>query len=282
MKWIKRSAQILRLSWMQARTVFIFAFLIAYVGPYLMQGYQVKSQFHVPLNAWGTFACTMSNTQILLMCFVGYILLISDLPFFSSRQTYEIVRSDGRSMMAARAVFVLESTALYLVMLFALFFVMSGSTDFRMDAWDKFHYSYARGMMVDDIMMDAPSGVVLQYTPIRAFLTNVLLLFVVFSIFGLGVLFFSLLLPSKKIVLIAACVLGGLDMAVDEMGLGYRTYILSPLSYTRLEILGMGAVNEYYPSMQKIIIAASVLFIGLCVLCVFFPIKHRLERQYMK
>ena len=41
MKWIKRSAQILRLSWMQARTVFIFAFLIAYVGPYLMQGYQV-------------------------------------------------------------------------------------------------------------------------------------------------------------------------------------------------------------------------------------------------
>lgn len=282
MKWIKRSAQMMRLSWMQVRTLFIFAFLMAYAGPYLMQGYQVKGQFHVALNAWGTFACTMSNTKILLVCFVGYILLISDLPFFSSGQIYEIVRSDGRSMMAARVAFVLESTALYLVMLFALFCVLGGSTDFRIDMWDKFHYSCARGMMVDEITLDAPSGVVLQYTPFHAFWMNMLLLFGVFSIFGLGILFFSLLLPSKKIVLIAACVLGGLDMAVDEMGLGYRTYILSPLSYTRLEILGMGAVNAYYPSMQKIIITASVLFIGLCVLCVFFPIKHRLERQYMK
>ena len=78
---------------MKMRSVFILLLIVVYAGPYLSQGYVYTSRYGAVLNAWGTFACAMSNAKILLVCFVGYILLISDVPYFSAANIYEVVRS---------------------------------------------------------------------------------------------------------------------------------------------------------------------------------------------
>lgn len=275
---IKRAARFVKIAWLQMRTVLIFAFIVAYTAPYLAQGYEVRRMFHVALNAWGTFVCTMNNPRILLVCFVGYLLLVSDLPFFAPEQTYEIVRSDRRALMAVRILFVLMSTALYLALLFALFGLTGGCTDFRLFTWDKLHYSYARGQEIGDLFLDAPASVVLGYSPIGAFGQNMLLLFFVFSSMGLGLLLLTMLIPAKKMVFALLCAWGGLDMAVDEMGLGYRMYIVSPLSYTRLEILEASAGNLYYPSVQSIYLAALVLWIAMMGACLLFPAQRPINR----
>ncbi len=278
MALLKRAACLMRISWLQTRTVLVFALIAAYAAPYLAQGYEVHSVFHVALNAWGTFVCTMNNSRILLVCFVGYLLLVSDLPFFTSEQTYEVVRSERRRLMEVRILFVLMSTALYLALLFVLVCLMGGCADFRLFEWDKLHFSYARGQVFEGLYMDAPASIVLGSTPISAFGKNLLLSFLVFSSMGMGLLILTMLIPEKKATLAFLCIWGGLDMAVDEMGLGYRLYIVSPLSYTRLEILEASASNLYYPSMQSIYIAVCALLICVIAACLLFPVQRSINR----
>ena len=52
---------------MKMRSVFILLLIVAYAGPYLSQGYVYTSRYGAVLNAWGTFACAMSNAKILLV-----------------------------------------------------------------------------------------------------------------------------------------------------------------------------------------------------------------------
>ena len=87
---------------MKMRSVFILLLIVAYAGPYLSQGYVYTSRYGAVLNAWGTFACAMSNAKILLVCFVGYILLISDVPYFSEPTSMRLcVPNGGRSCPCA-------------------------------------------------------------------------------------------------------------------------------------------------------------------------------------
>ena len=61
----RRSNHLLRDMVMKMRSVFILLLIVAYVGPYLSQGYVYTSRYGAVLNAWGTFACAMSNAKIL-------------------------------------------------------------------------------------------------------------------------------------------------------------------------------------------------------------------------
>ena len=62
-------------------------------------------------------------------------------------------------------------------------------------------------------------------------------------------LFAAMLLPAKKVLLVSLCAWGGFDMAIDEMGFGYKMYLYSPLSYTRLNIIDAHHTNLYYPCL---------------------------------
>jgi len=62
----RRSNHLLRDMVMKMRSVFILLLIVAYAGPYLSQGYVYTSRYGAVLNAWGTFACAMSNAKILL------------------------------------------------------------------------------------------------------------------------------------------------------------------------------------------------------------------------
>ena len=224
----------------------------------------------------------MNNVKILLMCFVGYIILLSDLPFFDTKHMYEVIRSRKSELMAVRVIYIIKMTILYLIVLFLIFSLISGSSDFNLFKWDKFRFSSARGIEIDNITLESSKEIVLNYAPISAFMTSITLLFLVFSSFGFMLLFFSMLLPVKKGVISFICVWSGMDMAIDEMGLGYRLYIASPLSYTRLEILGANAGNLYFPSKVRILLMLILLFFGFMFLCIFFPIKRRLNRLDVK
>ena len=114
----RRSNHLLRDMVMKMRSVFILLLIVAYAGPYLSQGYVYTSRYGAVLNAWGTFACAMSNAKILLVCFVGYILLISDVPYFSAANIYEVVRSKRWTIMPVRVIALLKVTLLYFAVLF--------------------------------------------------------------------------------------------------------------------------------------------------------------------
>lgn len=276
MRLDRRSNHLLREILMKTRSLLIALLLTAYVGPYLSQGYAFRSQFGVSLNAWGTFACAMSNAKILMVCFVGYVLLLCDLPCLSSVNIYEVVRTKPGSIMLVRVLAIFKLTVLYIAFLFVLFSVLGGCTDLSLGSWDKIHYSYAYGQTVDGLYMDVPSVVVLRCTPFSAFVLCIALLVLVFSGLGFLLLFGTMLVPAKKAIFAAVCALAGLDMAIDEMGLGYKMYLYSPLSYTRLHIIYAGAMNAYYPSKERIFIAALLIFLVMAALCVGFPVEHRL------
>lgn len=283
MKYLnKRTDDLIRETIIQLRTFLIFLLICLYAAPYLVQGYLLKNTYHVSLNLFGNFACTINNVKILLMCFVGYIILLSDLPFFDTKHMYEVIRSRKSELMAVRVIYIIKMTILYLIVLFLIFSLISGSSDFNLFKWDKFRFSSARGIEIDNITLESSKEIVLNYAPISAFMTSITLLFLVFSSFGFMLLFFSMLLPVKKGVISFICVWSGMDMAIDEMGLGYRLYIASPLSYTRLEILGANAGNLYFPSKVRILLMLILLFFGFMFLCIFFPIKRRLNRLDVK
>ena len=278
----RRSNQMLRDTIMSKRTLLVFALIAVYVGPFLSQGYVFRQDYGVSFNAWGMFASTMSNARALLVCFVGYILMLSDLPRFSSAAVYEVVRSKRRSLMAVRVLMILKLTLVFLLLLFFLLCLLGGCTDWRFDTWDKVHYTYAHGQSVGELYVAVPGEMVAEYTPITAFMTSMFLLFFVFSGLGMGLLFFTMLLNEKKIVFAVICALAGLDMAIDEMGLGYRMYIASPLSYTRLGIIGKHEMNAFYPSKERMLIATMLLFVTTMIGCLVFPVNRRLDRLSMK
>lgn len=272
----RRSNHLLRDIVMQLRTLLVLALITAYVLPYLGQGYDFRSRFAIAFNAWGAFACAMSNARILLVCFAGYVLLLSDLPCFSSVNTYEVIRSSRRSLMPVRVLAILKLTVLYIAILFVLFSILGGCTDFDFNRWDKIHYSYAHGQIIDDLYMDVPAAVILNYTPLTAFMMSVTLLCLVFSSMGMLLLFGTMLFPAKKAVFTGVCVLAGLDMAIDDMGFGYRMYLYSPLSYARLSIIEAHDTNAYYPSKEQIVLVALLIFIAMAAGCVLFPVRRRL------
>lgn len=111
----------------------------------------------------------MSNAKILLVCFVGYILLISDVPYFSAANIYEVVRSKRWTIMPVRVIALLKVTLLYFAVLFVLFCILGGCTDFNPNVWDRIHYSYAHGQYIEDLYMDVPGNVIANYTPFSAF-----------------------------------------------------------------------------------------------------------------
>lgn len=274
----RRANQMLSVSIRQIRTVMVAALIFAYTCPYLAQGYKVRQSFGFALNAWGTFACTMSNAKILWVCFTGYLLMLSDLPCFSATHVYEAVRSEKGEIMKVRVLMVLKMTALYVGVLFIFFCVMSGSTDFHMETWDRLHFSYAHGQYVDGIDLDAPLEIVDRYTPVASFCLCAALCLIVFACFGLCLLFLTMMLPVKKPVFALCCAWGGLDMAVDEMGFGYRMYAYSPLSFVRLTILEAQKVNAYYPSKARILTTAVAALALLLTVCLLFPVESRMDR----
>lgn len=261
---------------MKMRSVFILLLIVAYAGPYLSQGYVYTSRYGAVLNAWGTFACAMSNAKILLVCFVGYILLISDVPYFSAANIYEVVRSKRWTIMPVRVIALLKVTLLYFAVLFVLFCILGGCTDFNPNVWDRIHYSYAHGQYIEDLYMDVPGNVIANYTPFSASAVNLCLLLLVFTSMGLLLLFAAMLLPAKKVLLMSLCAWGGFDMAIDEMGFGYKMYLYSPLSYTRLNIIDAHHTNLYYPSKGRIVAAALFICAAVTAGCLLFPVERRL------
>ena len=243
---------------------------------YVSQGYVYTSRYGAVLNAWGTFACAMSNAKILLACFVGYILLISDVPYFSAANIYEVVRSKRWTIMPVRVIALLKVTLLYFAVLFVLFCILGGCTDFNPNVWDRIHYSYAHGQYIEDLYMDVPGNVIANYTPFSAFAVNLCLLLLVFTSMGLLLLFAAMLLPAKKVLLVSLCAWGGFDMAIDEMGFGYKMYLYSPLSYTRLNIIDAHHTNLYYPSKGRIVAAALFICAAVTAGCLLFPVERRL------
>ena len=272
----RRSNHLLRDMVMKMRSVFILLLIVAYAGPYLSQGYVYTSRYGAVLNAWGTFACAMSNAKILLVCFVGYILLISDVPCFSAANIYEVVRSKRWTIMPVRVIALLKVTLLYFAVLFVLFCILGGCTDFNPNVWDRIHYSYAHGQYIEDLYMDVPGNVIANYTPFSAFAINLCLLLLVFTSMGLLLLFAAMLLPAKKVLLVSLCAWGGFDMAIDEMGFGYKMYLYSPLSYTRLNIIDAHHTNLYYPSKGRIVAAALFICAAVTAGCLLFPVERRL------
>lgn len=274
----RRSGVLLRENVLQLRTLLVYSLVMLYIYPYCVQGYTIRKLANISLNGWGAFACTMANPMILLICFIGYLLLMSEMPCWSSEYAYEAVRTGKRTMMLSRALLILELTLMYVASLFVINCLLSGCTDYRMDVWDKASYSLARGQEMEGVYLYAPVEIIAAYTPIGAFLMSAGMLFLVFASLGLGVFLCTMLLPFRKIVFAFFFVWGGLDIAVDEMGFGYRQYALSPLSWTRLTILETAMYNVYYPSKEWCIGAAVAMFVMMLMACFLYPVKLATDR----
>ena len=171
----------------------------------------------------------------------------------------------------------MKVTLLYFAVLFVLFCILGGCTDFNPNVWDRIHYSYAHGQYIEDLYMDVPGSVIANYTPFSAFAVNLCLLLLVFTSMGLLLLFAAMLLPAKKVLLVSLCAWGGFDMAIDEMGFGYKMYLYSPLSYTRLNIIDAHHTNLYYPSKGRIVAAALFICAAVTAGCLLFPVERRLS-----
>ena len=74
------------------------------------------------------------------------------------------------------------------------------------------------------------------------------------------------------------CIWGGFDMAIDEMGLGYRWYAFSPLSFARLSILEESRENFFYPTTQRIIVTLLILIFIISISCILTPAYRSFEK----
>ena len=268
MNSLKYGMHLVRRACLQPRTVLIFCMLAVYVSPCLADGYAAIGQYGVRLNLWGQFACVMSNEQVMLMCFAGYLMLLSDLPFWSRGSLYEAMRTTPMRSTLVRIAAVLALTALYLIGLLAMVCLLGGCLDISLYDWDKMSFSAAHDQLGDAFVMSVPKQIVLDYTPWAAFSIAMRQMALVFTGIGWLLLLCLLAMPAKKAVFAAFTLWGGLDIAVDWMGLGYRMYAYSPVSWARMTIVIGKAYNDYYPSARWCTAgAAGMCLAALLLLC---------------
>lgn len=262
---------LLRRLFREPKFYLVLVLLSVILDEYTGQARHILTEYHINVNGWGSFACLTSYAYLMLWVVSGFLVLISDVPFASEITAFECVRLTSRQSIIARMLYIFVLSVLYTLMVFVLVCLIQFGTLSEPFKWDKALYTMSRGQSVGNTMMYIPANIVSAFSPFQAWCIATGLLVVGLTFFGLTMLCGSLLLDKR----IAVCVVGvwaALDFAIGYMFLDSRMYFISPLTWTRLEMLEKAKYYTEYPSITYCLVmlfGVIVLMVGLSLLLSF-------------
>lgn len=264
----------------QPKLYLVAALLAAVLNEYTGSARLLPQQFNMHINAYGSFACLTSYSFLMLWITLGYLVLISDVPFASRLSLFESLRVTPRQSLAARMLYVLLTSILYVLFVFFLASLIQLASFTQPFKWDKALNTMSLGNAVGGTFLYTPRSIVAGYNPIQAWAQASGLLACVLASFGLAMLLGSLLI-NKKVMLCLTGAMATLDLAIGYMRLPGVLYYFSPLSWCRLEMLQNAGYYANQPSPGYNLAMPGGLLLLMCACAVCFLTKPKGFTQKM-
>lgn len=235
---------------------------------YLAQGtVRFQQESGMTINAWGYTVGVFSNYLSTMVFGFGAVMLFSDLPLIREYALFEASRCSRNTWIGGRILYVLCVSALYAVLMLFLCSVTSHGSFADTVKWGKVLNSIANGYGFGgySIPVELSLQVVGKMTPLAAFGLTAGLSVLAAATVGMVMLCLSLLL-GRIGAIAGGCVIAVLDFLISEK-LPFWCYWLSPMSFTRLSIVGNSQMS-IFPTWQQALVLLLIVN-GVCVLLAF-------------
>lgn len=249
----------------QPKLYIIIVLLSVVMDGYIGEAREIPAQYNIHVNAYGAFAFLSSYSLLMLWIVLGFLLLISDVPFASSLSSFVHVRITARQSITARMIFIVLAAVLYVLFVFLLSAIIQNASLFHPLKWDKALRTMAYGKPVGNAFLYAPSVILSSYSPLQAWLLASVLLSAILIVFGIA-MFLASLYIDRKVILSLTGIFAALDFAIDYMVLPPYLYYASPLSWCRLEFILTAPHHPAYPPVGYYYIMPLCLLLLLCIL----------------
>lgn len=264
----------------QPKLYLVVALLVTTLDTLIGSARQIVAQYNIHVNAYGSFACLTSYNYLMLWVVLGYLVLISDVPFVTNLSLFVHIRITQRQSWTARMIYILITSILYVLFVFILIAVIEIASLMHPFTWDKALNTMSYGSAVGNSYLYTPAVILSSYTPLQACLLASVLLVCSLSALG-SLMLIGTAFIGKRIVLSIAGVIAILDSAIGYMGLPDALYYISPLSWCRLEIIKTASFHPSRPSELYCLLApfCSFLLLFLLACIVLIQSNKRFESE---
>lgn len=256
-------AILLRRLLMQPKLYLVIILLTTILDEYVGSARHIAQQYSISVNAYGSFACLLSYSYLMLWIVLGYLVLVSDVPFVSEITLFESIRITPQQSLIARILYIFTTSILYVILVFLIASLIQFASFLHPFEWDKALRTMSLKQAVGDAYLYIPSVILSAYSPIRAWSLACGLLICALTSMGLMMLLGSLLI-DKRIVISIAGIIAALDFAVFYGVLPDNVYYYSPLSWCRIELPLNADFYVSYPSASYCLLMLVGLLLVLC------------------
>lgn len=230
------------------------------------------NEANMSLNAWGYTACVFSKPTSTLVFGLGCMALFADLPLIRENALFESTRCSRNVWVGGRIIYVMIISIFYSFLMLAFCLLTSGGSLSTSASWGKVLNTLANGYVIGGIELPVFINLNLtnNYTPIQAWLLTLGMCIGASTFLGMFMLSMSLAL-GRIPALFCTGIFAILDFVISEK-LPYWMYRMSPLSFTRLEIIASPDMS-YYPSLHEAILTLVVTITATILISTF--VSHR-------
>lgn len=230
------------------------------------------NEANVSLNAWGYTACTFSKPASTLVFGLGCMALFADLPLIRENALFESTRCSRNVWVGGRIIYVLIVSFFYSFLMLTFCLLTSGGSLSTSASWGKVLNTLANGYVIGGVELPVfiNLNIINNYVPLHAWLLTLGMCIGASSFLGMFMLCMSLTFDRIPALLCTGA-FAILDFVISEK-LPYWMYRMSPLSYTRLEIIASPDMS-YYPSLPEAVLTLTVALTAVTFISTF--VSHR-------
>jgi hypothetical protein len=208
--------------------------------------------------AFPLVACYWRPAMFILL---GVVLLFCDAPFANDGTPYECVRAGRHSWVCAQLLYVVMTSAVYVVLIVGVSVLFLLPNIDWSNEWGRVYSTLAQTNAGWEFT-SVPYKVIVNYTPWGAMLWSALLMFLE-SVF-VGLVMFAVNVVGKRAGgVMAGMVLAFLPAFANLVGMP-RFYYLFPTAWTDLNLLGTSGMSMY-PSLTYAVVTLCVAIAGLTI-----------------
>lgn len=235
---------------------------------------RMTAEYKTPAN--GFLAAFMFSDRLsTFVIFLGFYVLVTDLPLKDSQQNFLLIRSGKRAWIFSQVIYIFYITAIYFAFVLADFFAMLlPRLGFDINNWGKI----ARTCSIPNaqakfLLRIRPSQSALSdYVPLEAFVCGVGM--AVFIALALAVFMFTLnLILKNKSGTVVVGVLIFLVNFVDWINaIDVRAFYISPLGWCSINNMDKNGTS-IMPDFSYAIIVISAVFLACVIALIFYGNK---------
>lgn len=249
------------------RIICVFLLALGYIYTIIEPIKSYASQIKTNCSPW-ILPFITSNADFVLILMLLFVVLVCDAPFLNSFQPYMILRSGKSPWIVGQIIYISMAALIYWVGIFLFCFISLLPTISLSNQWGTVLQTLAQTRAGSQIGMhfSIDYKIILNFSPVKAFLISLLLAWMVSVFIGLLIMCFNIFLNKSAGVIAAIILIFSQHFAY--LCSGYWFYNISPISWISMSILNFSQGNTRMPSFDGALVKLLVLITILVVVII--------------